>query len=434
MIHKCDIFENNMKLDNIRTLVLMTSTFTYLLFGAAIFDYLESENEIMETKTLLKEENEFLIKYNITLEEFEEFRLNVIKFKPYRYGRQWKFYGALYFSTTVLTSIGYGHVTPRTQFGKVFCILFAITGIPMGLVMLQCVGERINTLIMKCIRYANNYISVHFRKDKKNCIIHKNVEIKKNSINNKIITIISLSCCLLLITLGGFAFSYFEDWSYIDSCYFCLITLTTIGFGDFVVRYKDNNLKSSLGYYSFNLIFIFIGLSIVSATMNLLVLRFMTVNSYEEKLLEIEKKNNAMCRKKSSMRGRINSFFINILRMNMKSANNNIRKYKSQTQKSPSIFGESNFSFESKSSNLNSCMDFNEKFSFHNLNSKFNSSSNTYIANFNTSNVHTPLHQKCFSNERKHFKFNIKPTKLKHKRIYYVKHKNKFKIQNVQDF
>jgi hypothetical protein len=39
---------------------------------------------------------------------------------------------------------------------------------------------------------------------------------------------------VLLIVLGGAAvFKYYETWSYFESVYFCFITLTTIGYGDF---------------------------------------------------------------------------------------------------------------------------------------------------------------------------------------------------------
>lgn len=61
--------------------------------------------------------------------------------------------------------VGYGHSTPATTWGKAFCILYALAGIPLGLVMfqvpssvsqsppprsgavLQSIGERLNALI-----------------------------------------------------------------------------------------------------------------------------------------------------------------------------------------------------------------------------------------------------------------------------------------------
>lgn len=47
--------------------------------------------------------------------------------------------------------LGYGHSTPYTFLGKVFCIIFALIGIPLGLVMFQSVGERINYIIRSCL-------------------------------------------------------------------------------------------------------------------------------------------------------------------------------------------------------------------------------------------------------------------------------------------
>ena len=35
------------------------------------------------------------------------------------------------------------------------------------------------------------------------------------------------------ISVGSFTYHYLEGWSWIDCIYFCVITLTTIGFGDF---------------------------------------------------------------------------------------------------------------------------------------------------------------------------------------------------------
>lgn len=52
-------------------------------------------------------------------------------------GPQWKFLGAFYFATVVLAMIGYGHSTPNTNAGKAFCMIYAMVGIPICLVMFQ---------------------------------------------------------------------------------------------------------------------------------------------------------------------------------------------------------------------------------------------------------------------------------------------------------
>lgn len=37
----------------------------------------------------------------------------------------------------------------------------------------------------------------------------------------------------LIIIIGGFTYHYLEGWDFVDSFYFAIITLTTIGYGDF---------------------------------------------------------------------------------------------------------------------------------------------------------------------------------------------------------
>lgn len=95
-----------MKRQNIRTLSLIVFTFTYLLVGAAIFDALESETEDRQKISLTSVENMFMQKYNISEDDFKILTTVMIKSVPHKAGIQWKFSGAFYFATTVLTTIG----------------------------------------------------------------------------------------------------------------------------------------------------------------------------------------------------------------------------------------------------------------------------------------------------------------------------------------
>lgn len=46
--------------------------------------------------------------------------------------------------------------------------------------------------------------------------------------------------CLLFVALPAAIFKHIEGWSALDSLYFVVITLTTIGFGDFVAGTDSN--------------------------------------------------------------------------------------------------------------------------------------------------------------------------------------------------
>jgi len=52
----------------------------------------------------------------------------------------------------MLLCSGYGHSTPKTHSGKVFCMVYALAGIPLNLVMFQSIGERLNMFVTYILR------------------------------------------------------------------------------------------------------------------------------------------------------------------------------------------------------------------------------------------------------------------------------------------
>ncbi|XP_073672825.1 potassium channel subfamily K member 3a [Garra rufa] len=255
-----------MKRQNIRTLVLIICTFTYLLVGAAVFDALESKMEITQKKILDDRKRELMDKYNLSKLNFDELERVVLQLKPHKAGVQWRFAGSFYFAITVITTIGYGHAAPSTDGGKVFCMFYALLGIPLTLVMFQSLGERINTFV--------KYLLHRLKK----CLGLRHTEV---SMANMVC--IGLISCMSTLCVGAAAFSRYEDWSFFHAYYYCFITLTTIGFGDYVALQKDNALQTNPQYVAFSFMYILTGLTVIGAFLNLVVLRFMTMNAEDER-------------------------------------------------------------------------------------------------------------------------------------------------------
>ncbi|XP_034966624.1 potassium channel subfamily K member 3 [Zootoca vivipara] len=255
-----------MKRQNVRTLALIICTFTYLLVGAAVFDALESEAETADRTALEEKQLELKSKYNLSEANYCELEGVVLKLKPHKAGVQWKFAGSFYFAITVITTIGYGHAAPSTDGGKVFCMFYALLGIPLTLVMFQSLGERINTLV----RYLLHRI--------KKCLGMRRPEV---SMANMVT--IGFFSCISTLCIGAAAFSYYENWTFFQAYYYCFITLTTIGFGDYVALQKEQALQTQPQYVAFSFIYILTGLTVIGAFLNLVVLRFMTMNAEDEK-------------------------------------------------------------------------------------------------------------------------------------------------------
>ncbi|XP_067112295.1 potassium channel subfamily K member 9 [Osmerus mordax] len=255
-----------MKRQNVRTLSLIICTFTYLLVGAAVFDALESDFEMREKEQLEIEEKRLQGKYNISDDDYKKLETIILEAEPHRAGVQWKFAGSFYFAITVITTIGYGHAAPGTDAGKAFCMFYAVLGIPLTLVMFQSLGERMNT-----------FVKYLLKRIKKCC----GMRITDVSMENMVT--VGFFSCIGTLCIGAAAFSHYEDWSFFQSYYYCFITLTTIGFGDFVALQKNRALQRKPLYVAFSFMYILVGLTVIGAFLNLVVLRFLTMNSEDER-------------------------------------------------------------------------------------------------------------------------------------------------------
>ena len=116
------------KRQNTRTMFLVIITLIYLFTGAAVFDTLESSMEEKNKEKLSTNIEKFRKKHKMSDAEFEEIYHHMIVKGIHDRNPQWDFIGSFFFSSMTLALIGYGHSTPKTDFGKFFTLIYSLGG------------------------------------------------------------------------------------------------------------------------------------------------------------------------------------------------------------------------------------------------------------------------------------------------------------------
>ena len=111
---------------------------------------------------------------------------------------------------------GYGHISPSTKYGRSFCIVYALIGIPICGILLSALGEEFKKVKDKIL----NKVNKSFKK-----------KWQRNVVSILAVAGIGMS---MFIVIPAIIFQAVEGWTYHEAWYYCFITLTTVGFGDFV--------------------------------------------------------------------------------------------------------------------------------------------------------------------------------------------------------
>ncbi|KAL9953053.1 hypothetical protein ACROYT_G040405 [Oculina patagonica] len=136
----------------LRLIALVMVYIFYLSVGAAIFSSIEGPYEMRVLSDLRKKRDEFLVRHPcVTDKELEDFVKHVVAAQDMGIPplgnasdkRSWGFGSSFFFAGTVVTTIGYGNIAPLSDGGKVFCMVFAVFGIPMTAIMLTAIVERL---------------------------------------------------------------------------------------------------------------------------------------------------------------------------------------------------------------------------------------------------------------------------------------------------
>ncbi|KAL4714416.1 hypothetical protein ACJJTC_017711 [Scirpophaga incertulas] len=164
---------------------------------------------------------------------------------------KWSILQAVFFSSTVLTTIGYGNIVPETFWGRLFCIAYALIGIPLTLTVIADLGRVFATFV--------SFIAKQLPAMPQCC---KRVSEANPAGQRSLYAFGAVGFLFVYLSAGAGLFKMWEDdWSFYDGFYFCFITMTTIGFGDLVPKRPKYMLLCTL--------YILIGLALTSTIIEL---------------------------------------------------------------------------------------------------------------------------------------------------------------------
>ncbi|XP_069678872.1 open rectifier potassium channel protein 1 isoform X2 [Periplaneta americana] len=227
-------------------LALLALFVLYLLLGAALFHHIESELEVQRRQQERAERIEIhalLSKHYAAGEPASQAQLlqklseycgrpmsvhpngsDAVDFEPF----VWDFYNSVFFVITVVSTIGYGNLSPSSALGRLLMILYALVGIPMNGIVLATLAEFFSTALLK---------------------VHRRYKTKRSETRAGLVADIVLYLIpgfVVFIFLPTGVFMHFEGWTFDESLYYAFVTLTTIGFGDFVAGQTDKGRDSGV--------------------------------------------------------------------------------------------------------------------------------------------------------------------------------------------
>ena len=173
---------------------------------------------------------------------------------------------AAYFVAISATTVGYGDMSPKTDEGKVFVMVLLVTGVAMAGVAMT----KVTDWILKAQERAMNAVmerskarmAVDMAKLRAqvgaNANADQNEELKRalakkeeRAFEAKKMSPLAraLVAIAVVVALGAVVMHQLEDISFLDGCYWSIVTSTTVGYGDVTPKTQSGRIFAS--FYCF---------------------------------------------------------------------------------------------------------------------------------------------------------------------------------------
>jgi hypothetical protein len=136
----------------------------------------------------------------------------------------WSIRDSVYFSVVTFSTVGYGDIRPASDGAKLFSCVFALMGIGIIGIALGFIGQNlVHAQIAALQRSQRN------KDDNVTDGCLQSLPLLRN--------VLLFICPIAVMTMfGSIVVGAYEKWNWVDSIYWCVMTGTSVGYGDFVPR------------------------------------------------------------------------------------------------------------------------------------------------------------------------------------------------------